>query len=343
MFTVTVSLACVSPLSHERNGGGVVMELLQKTRNRRPGDGGSERGGPLEGVSAATERLRLQVQRVGPHFRTALIAGERGVRKEGIARALHAASPAARRAFVVCDAARMDGLVLRIDSGAMRAGEAVGDLLNEAQGGTIFVRELGRFSAAAQRKLLGLLDAIENLSGERIRVIASVSGDVRAMAGTGTIRADLLARVGTVELAIAPLRERVEEIEAIAIRLLDETSAGMGKGLRTIEESALRELEGRDWPGNERELESLLRMAMLASGGAEIEDRHLPAANRSEPEMKETEPTISMRLEDVVEAHVQEVLRRCEGNKVRAAEMLGISRSTLYRMLDAASVIEGPR
>jgi len=120
-------------------------------------------------------------------------------------------------------------------------------------------------------------------------------------------------------------------------------SAGMGKGLRTIEESALRELEGRDWPGNERELESLLRMAMLASGGAEIEDRHLPAANRSEPEMKETEPTISMRLEDVVEAHVQEVLRRCEGNKVRAAEMLGISRSTLYRMLDAASVIEGPR
>lgn len=340
MFTVTLSLACVLPLSPEMNGGGSEMELLPNALGRRESDGSSGPGGSLFGSSAATERLRLQVRRIGPHFRTALIAGERGVRKEEVARALHAASPAGRRAFVVCDAARIEGLLLHGTGGAAVALEGVEKILSEAEGGTIFVREMGRFSTTAQRKLAGLLNAVENFGGERIRVIASVSGDVREMAAAGTLRAELLARVGTVELAVAPLRERVEEIEAIAIRLLEETAAEMRRPPRKIDASALRELQGRDWPGNERELESLMRMAILASGGAEILEQHLQAASRGR-EFEVEAPAVSMRIEDVVEAHVQEVLRRCEGNKVRAAEVLGISRSTLYRMLDAAAVAEG--
>lgn len=307
-------------------------------------DWGSPVGGALDGVSAATERLRMQVRRVGPHFRTALIRGERGLRKEAIARALHGASPAAERPFLVCDASRMERLGQHGSRDpAVTADEDVRDLLGEAMGGTIFLREMGQFSAAAQRKLLELLDAVVSIGGERTRVIASVSGDVRAMAAAGTLQSELLARIGTVEITVAPLRERREEIGATAMRLLGETSAHTEMGPGKIEDAALRELEGRDWPGNERELESLLRMALLASGGAEIEEWHLPPANRPQTEMREVEPRISMRLDDVVEAHMREVLRRCEGNKVKAAEVLGISRSTLYRMLDAASVIEGPR
>lgn len=326
------------------------MKSLPKTRNHREADRDSGPGGTLLGTSAATERLRLQVRRMGPHFRTALIAGEHGVRKEEVARALHAASPAARQAFVVCDAARVEGLSQGDGSRAVAADEGIGALLSEAQGGTIFLRELGRYSATAQRKLVELLDAIESAGGERVRVIASVSGNVEAMVAAGTLRADLHARVGTIELEVAPLRERVEEIEAIAMRVLNETTAETGTLPRKIEDSALRELQGRDWPGNERELEGLLRTAMLTSGAAQIEEQHLAAASRSgefekqEIEVHELEaqmdgPALSMRLQDVVEAHVQEVLRRCEGNKVRAAEVLGISRSTLYRMLDAASGI----
>ncbi len=337
MFTVTVSLACLVPTSD-------AGELLLMTCDPQETEWGSPVGGALDGVSATTERLRMQVRRLGPHFRTALISGERGLRKEAIARALHAASPAAERPFLVCDASSIERLGQHGPSApAVAADDDVLDFLNEARGGTIFVRELGRLSPAAQSKLLSLLDAIENIGGERIRVIGSVSGDVRVMAAAGILRSELLARMGTVELAVTPLRERKEEIGAIAMRLLEGTSAHKDLTLRKIEDAAVRELEGRDWPGNERELESLLRMALLASGGAEIEEWHLPAANPSQSELKVAEPTISMRLEDVVEAHMLEVLRRCEGNKVKAAEVLGMSRSTLYRMLEASSVIEGPR
>ena len=286
-------------------------------------------------TSAAAARLRLQIEGVGPHFRTASIRGDRGVRKEDVARSLHAASPAAERQFVVCDAARLEKLAQEGQTAG--TGETVETLVRDARGGTLFVRELGRCSMEAQRMLLKVLDAADGQSGRRVRVIVSVSEDVPALIAAGLLRADLYARVGTIEIAVAPLRERKEEIAAIVLGMLNAVSTWEGTRSVEISAMALQQLEEREWPGNERELESAIRMALLNSGGSSIEEQHLPKRVVPAELRKEKSETVGpMKLQEVVDAHVQEVLRRCDGNKLKAAEVLGISRSTLYRMLDAA-------
>ncbi len=295
------------------------------------------RGEVRVGVSAVTELLRAQMRGIGPHFRTALITGERGARKEEVARALHAASPTASGAFVVCDSGWMESLLR--GEGAVEP-RIYAALVKAAQGGTVFFPELGLFSGAAQTQVLRFLERLGAEHGKRVRVIASVSGDVEAMVAGGTLRPELRDRIGTIELVVAPLRERLEDIHMVASRILEQASERCGGVTAKISDGALKELQRRGWPGNDRELESTLRMAALACDGGVIEEQHLPAATPEEVKLKE--PAVlsvsSMRLQDVVEAHVQEVLRRCEGNKLKAAEVLGISRSTLYRMLDAASV-----
>ncbi len=291
------------------------------------------------GVSAATERLRSQIKTVGPHFRRVLVTGERGARKEEVARSLHAASPVSGGPFVVCDAGSMESLRKGVRGGA---GHGIHEELRKAcRGGTIFFPELGLFLVAGQAELMEFLDRLGEEKGERIRVIASVSGDVQAMVAGGTLRSDLRDRMGVIEMAVAPLRERLDDVAAVAARILEGIAAHSEEEVTKISTEALRELQRRGWPGNDRELESALRMAVLASGGEMIEEKHLPPATVQVEAASEVPAGLSVsspKLQDVVEAHVQEVLRRCEGNKLKAAEVLGISRSTLYRMLDAVAV-----
>ncbi len=282
----------------------------------------------------------MQVRTVAPHYRTALITGERGARKEEVARALHAASPVARGPFVVCDAGWMETL---LRNGGKKDAPSADDrntyrsLARAGHGGTIFFPELGLFSSAAQVEVLHLLLSMENEPGQRVRVIASVSGDLQAMVAGGTLRSELREKIGVIELAVAPLRERLSDFAAMARRILGEIAVQSGVEAATISDGALRELQRRGWPGNERELESTLRMAVLNSGGSAIEESHLPppAVGAERADRSERLSVPAMKLQDVLDAHVQEVLRRCDGNKLKAAEVLGISRSTLYRMLDA--------
>ncbi len=295
-----------------------------------------------ESVSAATERLRLQIRALGPHFRAALIRGERGARKEEVARSLHFASPVAKGPFVVCDSGLMETLI-RSNGTAPAESEdraACRQLARTATGGTIFFPELGLFSLTAQKELLHFMECLKGEQGSRVRVIASVSGDVQALVAGGMLLPELRESIGVVELSVAPLRERLADFAAVAIRILGQIAKQTGAEPTGISESALRELQRRGWPGNERELESALRMARLTSGGAVIEERHLPPPAEQAETAVETAPaprTSSMRLQDVMDAHLLDVLRRCDGNKLKAAEVLGISRSTLYRMLDAVA------
>ena len=262
-----------------------------------------------------------------------MITGEPGVRKDQVARALHAASPVSGREFVVCDGSRTQ-------SDADGVGAWL-QLVEKAEGGTVFFRELSQFSATAQGHVLRFLDHVDRMRGERVRVIASINGDVRRLVAEGVLRRDLAERLSAIELEVPPLRTRVEEMGELAHKLLREAE---GEGSEAqISEEALTELERREWPGNDREFECVLRMAQLMSRGGRIERGDLPEAS-IEAERSSERPGVelsgSMKLQDVMEAHVREVLRRCEGNKLRAAEMLGISRSTLYRMLDAMPLTE---
>ena len=298
----------------------------------------------LPGVSPAMNRLRQQLQRIGPHFRTALVTGERGLNKEEIARALHEASPAVRGPFVVCDSSRIESLrsAEAKPAGAQAAEidrELVEDLTAEAAGGTIFVRELGDLSDGAQQALLDLLDVMEEVAGPRIRVIASLSGDLRSLVAAGSLRPELETRLGVITLAVTPLRDRPEDIGQIARSLLDQLAAELEAAPAAISPEAQEELAARVWTGNERELEAVLRSAVAEGDGATIRLPDLPEAVRaSKPRpVAETVSGRYTKLQDVVDAHVQAVLRKCDGNKLKAAEMLGISRSTLYRMLENSS------
>jgi DNA-binding NtrC family response regulator len=166
------------------------------------------------------------------------------------------------------------------------------------------------------------------------RVIASSRRDLSVLAATGQFRQDLYHHLAMVEITVPSLRDRRGDLAALATHFLTSAAAQCRRPVPMLSDDALQRLRQYGWPGNLRELENILRGAMLAANGAVIEVHHLPALEGSRVESLRNVPAKAARLQDVIDRHVVQVLEECEGNKVRAAELLGISRSTLYRMLE---------
>jgi len=274
------------------------------------------------GESAAMERLRSQVRRIAPYYRTALLTGPQGAGKVGVARMLHALSPCADGEFVACGATALAEAMLREEGQAVL--DAVG---GPAVGGTLFLDDMGEVPPALQKALLRLWT--ERVR-RRIRVVAATHRDLRTMGITGQFRPDLAQRLMGVEIALTPLSERAEDLEAVIGEVLRKVGGVRGLTLRC---EALETMRAYAWPGDVAEVEKVLHEAVhRAEGAAWIEVAHLPRLLGAE-ERAETVGSME-RLEDVVRQHMLGVLTRCGGNKLRAAEVLGISRSTLYRMLE---------
>jgi len=273
----------------------------------------------MVGESAAMQRLRSQLRRIGPYFRTALIRGEAGTGKQLAARMLHGWSPAASAPFTLWDGT--DALTL--DAAPHR--------------GSIFVDEVGELPMVAQGALLRLLQRLERArgQGEPTRLITSMRHDPRILATTGRFRQDLYYRIATIEVTVPPLRERLEDIPALVQHFATTFRRNGSDGLTRITDEAMEWLVSQLWPGNVRELESALRAADVAASGDKVEARHIAGVVAGSPSPEHHGPKALIKLQDVVDQHVLRVLERCEGNKLRAAELLGISRSTLYRMLEA--------
>jgi DNA-binding NtrC family response regulator len=290
----------------------------------------------IVGDSAVMGRLRLQVLRIGPHFRTVLVSGEAGTGKEMVAHALHGMSNGTGGPFVACRVAELKK--------AFASGESFGNLVKKARGGTLFLDEVSEMSSREQLQLVQVLRQHElaqsRMESQRmdLRLIASTMQDLRILASAGRFSQELYQRLTTVEITLPPLRERMEDIPELAAYLLKRSAAPCGGSCYRISKEAVERLQGYHWPGNVRELESVLRSSTLQHGGRSLESYHLP-------ELKSASSTVSAmpraaespRLQDVIERHVLQVLKDCKGNKLRAAEVLGISRSTLYRMLDTRS------
>lgn len=282
----------------------------------------------LAGGSAATQRLRLQIERIGPHFRTVLLRGETGTGKHLVARALHAASRRAQAPFSVWNGARLDG--------EPEASQAAVLFVQSAKQGTVLLDRVDEMTPRAQKNLHAVLCGTSGL-----RTIASTRQDIRVMAAAGLFRHDLYSRLSTVEIVLEPLRSRVEDIPELAGLFLSRFAKQYRKLVDSIDPEAMKMLLNHSWPGNVRELENVLHDAVLQCEGGGVKPEHLsslmPGGVASEEwnsRMQNKEP---MRLQDVIDRHVLRVLQECSGNKVRAAEVLGISRSTLYRMLDACA------
>ena len=267
------------------------------------------------------QRLRMQVERLGPHFRTILVRGESGTGKELVARALHESSQGADDAFVVCHAATLeDGVDCQLDG-----------LMRRARRGTLFFDAVEEMPLRSQDRLLWAME--QKMS---TRMIASCSQDLRILAASGRFRVNLYHRLAMVEIALEPLRERAEDIPALAMYFLNLSSRFYKKSVTTIARNAMERLMEHQWPGNVRELEDAIRNGVLECRGSVLEVEHLISMTERKSGVAETPQP--MRLQDVAERHVLQVLKSCAGNKLRAAELLGISRSTLYRMLDGGGI-----
>ena len=270
------------------------------------------------------QRLRKQVGRLGPHFRTVLVRGESGTGKELVARALHERSEAAGEAFVVCHAATTGN----------EADRQLDGLMKSARRGTLFCDTIEEMPLRAQDRLLWAMER-----KMYTRMIASCRQDLKTLAASGRFRGDLYHRLAMVEITLEPLRERAEDIPALVMYFLNRYSRLDKKTVTTIAQEAMEQLTEHKWPGNVRELEDATRNGVLECEGSELKVEHLVSMTKKNSGLAETPQP--MRLQDVVERHVSQVLKCCGGNKLRAAELLGISRSTLYRMLGDGSISVG--
>ena len=297
----------------------------------------------IVGNSAVMRRLRLQVRRIGPHFRTALVSGEPGTEKESIARALHATCRSASAPFVVCHAAFDDALVDCNTSA--RSEDGLGRAISMSPRGTLFLGEINEMPLEAQERLLHVLEKYEPAqsrlaTSQRIdlRMIASTSEDLRLLVSTGRFRQELYQRLATVEIKVPPLRERAEDLPELVRYSVERFAPLYGKHVPDVAEEAMVWMRRYHWPGNLSELERVLRNGVLQTRGGPLGLHHLPTPQKQRPAQRsETYGRRSVRLQDVVEQHVLRVLKDCGGNKLRAAGALGISRSTLYRMLDTSA------
>ncbi len=306
----------------------------------------------LLGESTAVRHLRSQVQRIAPYFRIALIRGEVGSGKQQIARIIHDSSPAADGPFVVVHASQFS---TELDESAYL--RSAGSLLDKTEGGTLYLKCMGDLTFPQQSALLRFLQnswerraghsgpgrrgldrrntRLAQIRNSGTRILVASDRDLRTLSSIGQFRQDLYAQISAVEIVVPALRQRSEDIPTLAMALLSRLAEQTGQTSKLLSEASLQHLKDRRWTNNLRELECAVAQAAAAAEGATIELAHLsPSAEPASPAAPEA-PRLD-RLHDVVQRHVLEVLTRCNGNKLRAAEMLGISRSTLYRMLGSA-------
>jgi DNA-binding NtrC family response regulator len=209
------------------------------------------------------------------------------------------------------------------------------------EGGTLFLGEINKMPLNAQGQLLDVLKKRELAQGRveaslrlDVRMIASTNEDLRIMVSTGRFRHELYQRLATVQITVPPLRERIDDLDELVRHFLDRFAQLYGSSFHDIPEVAMEQMRRHHWPDNMRELESMLRDGVVRSKSESIE-LHPPSMSvQTNGAEQPAAASKSVRLEDVVAEHVLRVLKENGGNKLRTAEALGISRSTLYRILD---------
>jgi PAS domain S-box-containing protein len=298
-----------------------------------------------EAIDFVSPRMRELVATIDlvahdPHA-TVLLLGETGVGKSWLARRIHARSPRADKPFFEVNCASLGPQLVESELFGYEKGAFTGatgqkrGIVEAADGGTLFLDEMGELPQSVQAQLLTFLDgrAFRRVGGTRalradVRVVAATNVDLRERSERGVFRKDLYYRLSVMPITVPALRERREDIAVLARTLLDELCSRGARRRVRLDKKIERALAAYDWPGNVRELRNALERALILARGGALELAHLPpeiAGGRSAER--------SDRLEDVEREHILGVLERAQQNRSRAAEILGISRSTLLRKL----------
>jgi DNA-binding NtrC family response regulator len=287
-----------------------------------------------------------KIRRIAPHFRTVLITGATGTGKELVARALYNLSPAKPAPFAVCNCSALVETLLESElfgyvkgafTGATRDKQGI---FEYAQGGVVFLDEIGELPLPAQAKLLRVL---QNQEVQRVgspvshrvdvRIIAATHRDLRKMVAQGQFREDLFYRLSVVEIFIPSLAQRKEDLPLLLRHFLGVYSALFKKDVAGITRRAQLLLSAHNWPGNVRELENVISSSCIMATARVIDLADLPETFRtSKPEIERDDDEL-LTLQELQLRHLLRVLSRVHGNKARAAEILGIGRNTIYQML----------
>jgi two-component system response regulator AtoC len=277
------------------------------------------------GVSAAWRKLLMQAEMAAPHVQVAAIEGEHGTGKQTLARYLFSRSPLAGTSFQRRDA--REWLVSDADPSTLA--------------GFTYLDRVDLLAPPGQGLLLNVLKTLQDRPPGRAVVLASSQTSLRQMAGQGLFLPDLAFRLTAVRFAIPPLRQRREDISLLAQSLLDRICTRYQHRPVVLGPGALARLLQHNWPGNVRELASVLETGLLeaVNGVIRPDDLALPSNIDSQSDAQPAIRADSLALDSVIQHHVQYVLDLNRGNKLRAARQLGISRSTLYRILGNESML----
>jgi len=284
------------------------------------------------------------VRRIAPHFQTVLITGETGTGKELVARALHALGPGTLQPFAVCNCSALVESLLETELFGHVKGAFTGanqdkvGVFEFAAHGTVFLDEIGELPLPAQAKLLRVL---HNHEVQRVgspvvrsvnaRVVGATHRDLRKMVKDGLFREDLFYRLATLEVLLPKLSERKEDLLLLVRHFVGVFAEKFHKSMAGVTRRAQTRLLAHSWPGNIRELENVLSNACMMATRNVIDFQDLPVYLRKPSETPE--PTVFLTLEAMTQQYLSQVLQQVGGNKARAAEILGISRGTIYEML----------
>ncbi len=321
------------------------VSRLRSSGNARP---------QIIGESVPMKALRQQLSLMAATNGRVLIFGESGTGKELIAHAIHAASPRSAETFVEVNCAAIPEELIESELFGHRRASFAGALedkigkLQKAHGGTLFLDEVGDMSLKTQAKVIRALDeqrfepvgAAESIQVD-VRVVASTNKNLEDEIERGNFREDLFYRLNVIPFHVPPLRERVEDIRLLAHHFLREFTTSYGRKPKELTEEALHIIEEYPWPGNVRELRNLMERIVIMNPQTRIDARHIPL-DRGRRAVFDRPMDRFGSLQEVREAaerdYILKKLDEAKGNVTRAAELLGLERSHLYRKMKALGI-----
>jgi DNA-binding NtrC family response regulator len=311
----------------------------------------SQNGDEMVGKSDSLNRVRQMISKAAPARASVLITGESGVGKELVARAVHEQSDRAKGPFVVVHCAALSETLIEselfgFEKGAFTGAENLHKGRFElADGGTIFLDEIGEVNLATQVKLLRVLQEhkFERVGGEKsievdVRVVAATNRNLEEEVKAGKFREDLFYRLNVVRIEMPALRERMDDIPLLMHAFLREFNIENKKNIKGFDKASKAAMIKYNWPGNIRELKNAVESAVVMCTGEEIKMEDLPRALRNQDEEKVITIPIGITMDEAEKIIIQENLAANKGNKSRTADILGIGRKTLHRKLEELNI-----